>query len=222
MGYRGKVAEQERARELRAEGWTLAAIAAELDVSKGSVRRWAADVVVPARPRRPNALARAKAAEIERALQAGRATIGELDERDLLVAGTALYAGEGAKTDGSVKFANSDPRMVQLFCTWLRRFFAPDERRLRVRLYLHRGLDIDAATTFWSEVTGIPPAQFQQPYRAAPDPGIRRSKHPVDCATVIYSCSRTHRLIMGLVHGLLPLTSHSGVAQLAEQTTVNR
>jgi hypothetical protein len=42
MGYGGKVVEQRRARELRAESWTLAAIAAELGVSKSSVSLWSA------------------------------------------------------------------------------------------------------------------------------------------------------------------------------------
>ena len=46
-------------------------------------------------------------------------------------------------------FANSDPRMVAFFCSWLRHFFQVDESRLRVRLYLHQGLDLAAAIAFW-------------------------------------------------------------------------
>jgi hypothetical protein len=38
----------------------------------------------------------------------------------------------------------------------LRRFFVVDESRLRVHLYLHEGLDLDAANAFWSDVTSIP------------------------------------------------------------------
>jgi hypothetical protein len=44
MGYRSKVAEQERARELRAEAWALVEIANELGVSKSSVSLWVRDV----------------------------------------------------------------------------------------------------------------------------------------------------------------------------------
>lgn len=40
MGNRGKIAEQERARELRAQAWTLNEIVAELGVSKSSVSLW--------------------------------------------------------------------------------------------------------------------------------------------------------------------------------------
>jgi len=210
MGYRGKLAEREQARLLRAEGRTLAEIAARLGVSKSSVSLWVRDVdfepvprVTSARRREPNALQRRKQAEIDRLVEEGRARVGQLSEREFLMAGVALYAGEGAKGDGAVIFANSDPRMIAFFCCWLREFFDVDESRLRVRLYLHQGLDLAAATTYWSRVTGIPESQFARPYRAVPDPSIRRAKHVHGCASIRYSCSVTHRSIMGLVGALL-------------------
>jgi hypothetical protein len=148
-------------------------------------------------------LQQAKEAEIAALLEAGRDRIGRLDDRDLLVAGTALYAGEGAKADGRVKLANSDPRMISLHCRWLRRFFAVDESRLRVHLYLHQGLDLEGAVEFWSATTRIPQEQFTRPYRAVPDAGIRHNKHRHGCPSVVYSCAATHRAVMGLVDALL-------------------
>jgi len=52
MGYGGKVTERHRARELRAEAWTLKDIAAELGVSKSSVSLWVRDVDFVPNPRR--------------------------------------------------------------------------------------------------------------------------------------------------------------------------
>lgn len=209
MGYRGKTDEQEQARALRAQSWTLREIADELGVAKSSVSLWVRDVAFVPKPRQPGphrkphpGIAR-KAAEIEQLKEQGRRRIGVLSERELLVAGVALYAGEGNKTDGEVGFANSDPRMIYLFCAWFRRFFEVDESRLRLRLYLHQGLDLDGANEFWSELTDIPLAQFGKAYRAIPDPSIRRSKHPMGCPSVRYACSRTHRKVMGLVEALL-------------------
>lgn len=104
MGYRGKVKEQAKARELRAEGCLLEDIAEALGVSKSSVSLWVREVEFTPGPRRqarrrgPNALQRRKAEEIERLLTEGRERIGPLSEREFLVAGAALYAGEGAKT----------------------------------------------------------------------------------------------------------------------------
>ena len=96
--------------------------------------------VVRGRRRAPNALQRRKQAEIDRLVEEGRSRIGRLSEREFLVAGVALYAGEGSKRDGAVKFANTDPRMVAFYCAWLRRFFEIDEARLRVRLICTKGL----------------------------------------------------------------------------------
>jgi hypothetical protein len=227
MGYRGKVKEQEAARVLRAEGRTLADIAAKLGVAKSSVSLWVRDVPFTPSPRqygphrRRHPAHEAKLRQIQELNREGTARIGELSDQAFLAAGAALYAGEGGKSDGEVNFANSDPEMVRFFCAWLRRFFEIDAERLRVRVYLHQGLDLDAVEQFWSELTQVPRSQFRKPYRAVPDPSIRRNKHVNGCVYVRYTCAKTHRRMMGLVRALLSSSCYSGVAQLAAQFTVN-
>ena len=143
MGYRGKLREQEQARALRAQNLTLQEIADQLGVSKSSVSLWVRDVAfTPSKRRygsqqRPNGLRDRRLAEIAALDQAGVDRIGTLSEDAFLAAGVALYAGEGAKRDRTVVFANSDPAMVRFFCIWLRRYFVVDESRLRARVYLH-------------------------------------------------------------------------------------
>jgi predicted transcriptional regulator len=226
MGYRGKVVEQEEARALRAEGWTLLDIATKLGVSKSSVSLWVRDVEFEPHPRRaarrrgPNILQRRKAEEIEALLAEGRQRIGQMSEQEFLVAGAALYAGEGSKRDGDVVFANSAPRMIAFFCAWLRRFFVLDETRLTARVYLHEGLDLDAAQAYWSDLTGIPLSRFCKAYRAKADPSIRHNKHEFGCIYIRYSRAYTHRAVMGLVTALLSSEAQSGVAQSAEQGPV--
>jgi hypothetical protein len=209
MGYRGKVKEQEQARALRARNRTLADIAQILGVSKSSVSLWVRDV--PFTPtlrlrgphRRPDPAHEAKLRQIEELNRAGRERIGTLSDEEFLVAGLALYAGEGAKGDGTVQFANTDPAMIRFFCAWLREFFDADASRLRVRVYLHQGLDLEGAEAFWSKLTGVPREQFRQAHRAVPDASIRHNKHEHGCAYVYYCNSTTHRQIMGLVRALL-------------------
>jgi hypothetical protein len=221
MGYRGRVADQERARELRAQAWTLQEIADEVGAGRGAVSVWVRDVEFDedarlarerarkaagqagARRRGPNKLQRRKQAEIEELLEAGRRRVGRMTEREFLITGAMLYAGEGSKGDGSVRLANCDPRLIAFYCAWLRRFFDVDESRLRLRLYLHKGLDLEAANDFWSALTRIPIAQFGKPYRANPKPGIRKAKHVYGCPSVQYSCTRTHRAVTGLMRALL-------------------
>lgn len=209
MGYRGKLAERQRARELRLEGFTYDEIAGELGVSKGSISKWVRDLPAPPRQRRrsstarPSSLRLHKLAQIEALQDAGRSRVGRLSDRDLLIAGTALYAGEGDKTGGMVSFAHSAPRMIQLFLTWLRTQFVIDEHRLRSRLHLHHGLDLREAVAYWSMLTSIPEHQFTKPYRATPDPTYRSVKHPMGCLSVRYSDVTVMRTVMGLVEALL-------------------
>jgi len=133
----------------------------------------------------------------------GRHMIGVLSDDAFLTAGVALYAGEGSKRDRDLRFSNTDPAMIRFFCKWLREFFEIDESRLRARVYLHEGLDLDAAEDFWSGVTEIPRSQFTKPYRAVPDATIRHNKHEHGCAYVNYGCADVHRSTMGLVRALL-------------------
>ena len=216
MGYRGKIEQQERARELRARNMTLQDIATELGVAKSSVSLWVRDVeFTPSKRRtgpqnRPHPVHEAKVAQIAQCDHEGVVRIGTLTDAAFLAAGVALYAGEGAKRDGSVNFANTDAAMVQFFCTWLRKFFDIDEARLRVRVYLHQGLDLDAAERHWSAVTKIPRSQFRQPYRAVAGPTRRLTKHEFGCVYVVYSCATTHRRIMGLIRALLSSSAIPG------------
>jgi hypothetical protein len=216
LGYRGKVKEQEQACTLRAQNHTLADIARTLGVSKSSVSLWVRDV--PFTPtlrlrgphRRPHPAHEAKLRQIKELNREGRERIGRLSEEEFLVGGVALYAGEGAKGDGTVQFANTDAAMIWFFCAWLRRFFDVDASRLRVRVYLHQGLNLESAEAFWSKLTGVPREQFRQAHRAVPDASIRHNKHEHGCAYVYCCCSKTHRQIMGLVRALLSTNAIPG------------
>ena len=194
MGFRGHVDKQNQARDLRAQGWTLTEICEEVGCSKAERQRCGAATSRStrtvlderrrerflagnegARRRGPNKLQRRKQAEIEEMRALGSSPhVGELSDRDLLIAGVALYAGEGSKTDGCGQVReqrpSDDPRSSSRGCDT---FFEIDESRLRFGLYLHEGLDLDAANAFWSELTGIPLDAVRQPYRAVPDPSIR-------------------------------------------------
>jgi predicted transcriptional regulator len=232
VGYRGKLEERARARELRAAGWTMPDIAEELGVSRSSVSLWTRDVPFdpstarrsPRTDRRPRGsdhpLRRRKLAEIAALDAEGRERVIDLSDRELLLAGLGLYAGDGSKRDGEVIFANKDAGLVRFFCAWLRTCFVIDEDKVRVRLYLHEGLDLAAATAFWSEVTGVAPERFRKPYRAVADASIRRAKHVHGCAHVSLASSYVHRQIMGLIRATYGYGSGSSATRGATAVAV--
>ncbi len=210
MGNRGHVDKHERARELRAQAWTLEEIAAELGCSKSSASLWTRGVDFTPRPRsrghasqRPHPLHLKKLAEIEECRQWAQAEVGEMSDRDLFMAGIGLYAGDGSKGEGRVTFSNSNPALVALFCRWFRRFFDVDESRLRARIYLHQGLDLGAAEDAWSTLLAIPRSQFYPAHRPRAVVSVRSNKHEFGCAHVMYGCSRTMRKVQGLLDTLV-------------------
>jgi hypothetical protein len=123
---------------LRAGGSTYDDIAAELGVSKGSVSLWVRDMprrgrlsYEEFRKRNAEGVARYWAAERpvrEARLQAisdsAAAQIGELSEREIVIAGAVAYWCEGTKSKpyrrrkDRVDFINSDPGLIRLFMSF--------------------------------------------------------------------------------------------------------
>lgn len=204
MGYRGKVVERERARELRAEAWTLREIADHLGVSKGSVSVWVRDVEFTPKPRnrghasqRPHPMAVRKQAELDRCRRLGVDLAATATERDFYIWGLAMYHGEGAKTEASgFQLANTSEDIVAAFVRWMRTFFVIDERRLRASLYLHAGLDEGRAKAHWSQVASIPTEQFTKTYRPARRAGHKTSKHEFGCVSIRYGDISLFRRVM--------------------------
>jgi hypothetical protein len=217
MGYAGKFQERERARQLRADAWTLQEIAAELGVVKSTVSLWVRDVQFVPKPRnrghaacKPHPLKLAKEAQIEQCRVEAIDWVGRMSERELTLFALGLYAGEGAKSGREVSMANTNPALLVVFATWLRRTFEIDESRLKVVVYLHDGLDIDAASAYWSEVLRIPTSQFGKPYRAVADPSIRRAKHLMGCATVRYGSTLTARRVLAMIAAITSAVGNPG------------
>jgi predicted transcriptional regulator len=172
---------RDKARELRKQGLNYNQIAAELGVSKSSVSLWVRDLPRPAglsyeecRQRSADGVRRYWAAERpireaqrEAMRQAAAAEIGQLTEREIVIAGAIAYWCEGAKNkpyrrSDRVVFTNSDAALVGLFLRFLR--IAGIERdRLIYQVQIHESADVDAAQRFWLGVTGADAAQFRRP-----------------------------------------------------------
>ena len=84
--------------------------------------------------------------------------------RNLIIL-SVLYWGEGEKNISSgMRFINSDPIMIKTFATLFRKSFKVDEKKFRVMLHVHSYHDVDVEIKYWSEITGVPEAQFYKPY----------------------------------------------------------
>ena len=168
------------ARRLRNLGLDYDEIAARLGVSKSSVSLWVRDLPRPPRLsveecRKRSAEGSRRYWEAERPARearladvAARATaeIGDMTDRELLIAGAIAYWCEGTKNKphrraDRVVFINSDPLLIGFFLKFLRATgIAPET--LVFRVYIHETADIEAAQSFWLDLTGAQPSQFRR------------------------------------------------------------
>ncbi|MEV7981435.1 hypothetical protein [Streptomyces sp. NPDC086519] len=168
---------RERARELRLQGWTYNQIQAELGCSKSSVSLWVRDLPRPEpkctpeeqRARMNAGLARFHASrDLERTAtkQEAAAAIGDLSDRELFIAGVALYWAEGSKgkpyrRTEVLQFINSDPNVIRLFLGWLDLLEVARDR-LTLRVSIHETADVRAAEEFWADVAGVEASAFSK------------------------------------------------------------
>jgi len=169
---------RERARELRLQGWTYDRIQVELGCSRSSVSLWVRDLPRPEPRYTPeeqralmrDGLARHRAAERQQREESKASAlreIGELTDRELFMAGIALYWAEGAKSKPYDRreravFVNSDAGVIKTYLAWLD-LLGVDRARLTFRVLVHESADIEAAHRHWAAVAGVDVSVFARP-----------------------------------------------------------
>jgi len=170
-----------KARELRERGLACNEIAAELGVSKSSVSLWVRDMPRPerlsfeaSRQRQAAGVARfwAEERKLREAARVAVSTaaaneIGDLTDREILIAGAIAYWCEGAKNkphrrSDRIDFINSDPRMIKFFLRFLETAGVSRDRVV-FQISIHETADLAATQCFWLETVGIEGAQFNRP-----------------------------------------------------------
>ena len=118
------------------------------------------------------------------------------EEERLRVAGAMLYWAEGRKAGHFIDFSNSDPRLIALFLTFLRRICGVAESRLRIHVYAYADQDVGRLKRFWSQTTGVALEQFTKPYVRRLTPNVTRRKMSWGLVNVRYSDKRLLCLIL--------------------------
>lgn len=164
---------------LRMEGKSYREIAKITGISKNSASRWCKNLKLPrsaqkileGKTKYPKELFvkynQLKAKKVRIANQKieknAAKEIQPLSKYELLLVGTALYWGEGYKTEKShsICFVNSDPHMVALFLRFLREILQIPEEKLRASIRIHPNIIPKNAIKFWAQLTAIPKEQFR-------------------------------------------------------------
>lgn len=92
--------------------------------------------------------------------------LNRISDRDLLVAGVALYWGEGSKSDKSqLAFVNSDPEAIKFMFCWFKKIMHIKNEEFMPRIFInniHKNR-IKKVLKFWSKLLNLPEGQFGNP-----------------------------------------------------------
>lgn len=194
--------DKDRAKRLRREGRSFREISERLAVSKSTASLWTRgeylDIKAKSRLKELGDRGREKANETARRRNIERISLIErncsvligknygVDEYKVVLA--ALYWGEGNKAGKRLDFVNSDPDMMHLYLSLLRRCFCINESRLKPRIHLHEYHDREEMVDFWSKVTAIPKSQFSVYNK--PHTGLSKKLGYKGCLSLRYGDSR--------------------------------
>lgn len=172
-----------QARRMRQAGESLKQIATSLHVSVSSVSTWCRGIELTQeqienlqkRIKDPNygkKLAYLKQQKklfnekIQKLKEEGKKEVGRLSERDVFIAGIALYWGEGFKKDHLVGLATSDPNAARFYIYWLEKCFGITKENLIVRVtsnILYKP-QIEKLHSYWIKILGLSMDQISKPY----------------------------------------------------------
>lgn len=175
-----KIKERISARDLRRLGISIGVIAKKLNLGKGTISYWCRDIELSQsqknrilknqkeKSRKTLQLAAIKRHNqklkiVQNLSKEGISQVGNINKRDLFVAGLALYWAEGYKKGNEeLGFTNTDPKMILFFIKWLEKIYDIDKKDLTFRVsinFVHHGR-IDKVLNYWSNLIKVPIKQF--------------------------------------------------------------
>jgi len=215
---------RQKARMLRRKGISVKRIAFSLGVSKGTASIWVRDIILSVEQLeslRKLSIAGAERGRLksaflqkerwnkkrEEARKDGVKAIGNLTDRELLIAGIALYWAEGCRKTRVVEFCNSDPTMVQFLLLWLKKCFLVNLEDVRCTVginEIHKERE-QKVKDYWADISGIPLTQFMKTsFKKAQNKKVYENfnDHYGTLSVHIVQPSRFYVKILGLIDGL--------------------
>jgi len=171
-----------KARKMRRSGKSVKTIAQKLGIAKSTASLWVRDIILSVSQLEKLRKSMIKGSErgrlkgalmqkerrlklIRDSQRKGIKKIGKLSKREFLIAGLALYWGEGTKKNRrQLRFTNSDPKMITFMLKWFREMFGVKDEGMKLIVginEIHRKRE-KQVLKYWSAVTNLPLCQFRK------------------------------------------------------------
>ncbi|TSC77941.1 MAG: Uncharacterized protein G01um101424_75 [Parcubacteria group bacterium Gr01-1014_24] len=211
-----KYKERLLALKLRKNGLSYKEILKKIEVSKSTLSIWLREVELTTEQKNRllgkmdkmrYELAKSKVADrkkrTEEIIMRAKKEVKTFNKDPLFFVGLALYWAEGAKNPvESVKFANSDEKMILLMIKWLRKICRVPEKKFKIHIHMHTLHCREDIIEYWSKITQVPPGQFYKPYIKPTSLGQRKNILYNGTCSIIIHDKNLFRKIMGWKLGL--------------------
>lgn len=179
------IKDRELVRSLRKKGYSLNQIVKEARIPKSTIRGWIADLTLTPEQRTKLRVAaneslqsgRINAQKKFRQIRSlrekelyseGKKETEKLTQRELFLAGIALYWAEGFKNkyEKRLGFCNSDPNMIKFYIYWLEKALGVSRDQITARLSInvtHKERESEILN-FWVQATGVPTSSFTKTF----------------------------------------------------------
>ncbi len=170
-----KKSTQEKAIQLRRDGYSYSHIQKITLVSKSTLSNWLRDisytpnaqtVLLLGKARAASSLAKNKIKQesVSEAHILAKKDIGKMSQRDLFMLGLGIYIGEGSKSIVQVRVVNADPRVIVLMMRWFHEVSLIPKSHMFLRIHTYPNSDEKELLSYWRSVTGLSTLQFQKTY----------------------------------------------------------
>lgn len=115
-------------------------------------------------------------------------TLNTDEEKELFNLGIGLFLGEGTKKQRhSVRFANSDSKIIVLFLKFLRNICNINPKKIRAWVNIFDDNSYNASLIFWMNQTGIPRDNFYSPVIRTRKEGSYKNRSKYGTITIVVS-----------------------------------
>lgn len=128
---------------------------------------------------------------------------GQYSVDDLKVFLALLYWCEGAKSERSFYFINSDPEMIRVYLKLLRVAFKIKEEKLYAWLHLHSYHNQEQMINYWSKITGIDKNRIHIYNKK--NSGLRKKENYKGCLSLRYNDYRLFDEVMLIIERFINL-----------------
>ncbi len=173
-----KIEIREQALKLRKQGKSYSEIKGLLSVSKSTLSLWLRPYPLSKKQMRllrdfseirierfRQTMQLKKQSRLDQEYIKAKDEIFPLSKRELLIAGVALYWGEGSKNlPGALSVSNSDPKLIKFALYWFTHALGIPKKKVNARLHLYKDLHEKSEINFWSSQINLALKSFGKSY----------------------------------------------------------